>query len=121
SESRWSRWPWAIPIGVVLFVVIFLPTEELVLRFADFAATEDVSKDMRAGIWRDTLLMTSGYKWTGCGLGAYQQCMYAYKTVAPVNTLDFAHNDYLQILAELGIVGSAFVAMLASWILWRLL
>lgn len=120
-ESRWSRWRWAIPAGVLAFILALLPTQELVLRFADLAATEEVGKDTRVEIWQDTLLMTSDYKWAGCGLGAYEQCLYRYKTTAPVNTVDFAHNDYLQIFAELGVIGSALVAGLAGWILWRLL
>jgi O-antigen ligase len=77
------------------------------------------STDNRMDIWRDTLRMTPSYKWIGCGLGAYERGMYLYKTVAPTNTLDFAHNDYLQVFAELGAVGSALAGCLLAWILWR--
>ena len=120
-EFPWKRWRWAIPVGVLPFIFVLLPTQELVARFADLAATEEVSKDTRVRIWQETLHATSDYRWAGCGIGAYEQWLYQYKTAAPVNTVDFAHNDYLQIFAELGVIGTGLVAVLVGWILWRLL
>ena len=119
TESRWMRgFRLSIPVAVPLFVLVFLPTRELLARFADMSATEDVSKDTRMEIWQDTLQSVAAYKWTGSGLGAYERGLYRYKTVAPTQTVDFAHNDYLQILAELGFVGAGLVAALGLWILW---
>jgi len=120
AASRWIRGlRWGIPLALPLFILVFLPTRELLLRFADMSATEDMSKDTRMEIWQDTLQLVSAHKWTGSGLGAYERGLYRYKTVAPTYTVDFAHNDYLQILAELGIVGAALVAALGLWILWQ--
>jgi O-antigen ligase len=115
------RWRWALLAAVLVCVLIFLPTRELASRFANMAATGQVSSEMRLGIWRDTLHMTSAYRWTGCGLGAYERGLYLFKKAAPVNTVDFAHNDYLQILAEMGIVGFVLVMLIAGTIAWRLL
>ncbi len=80
------------------------------------ASSQEVSRDDRVKIWRDTLRYTGDFKWTGSGLGAFEHGFFRYQTVAPVNTVDFAHNDYLQILAELGIPGSLLVGILAGWI-----
>lgn len=122
AASRWVRgFRWVLPLALPLFILLFLPTRELLLRFADMAATEDVTKDTRMEIWQNTAQSLSAYRWTGAGLGAYERGLYRYKTVAPTNTVDFVHNDYLQILAELGIIGAALVAALGLWILWRLL
>jgi O-antigen ligase len=38
-------------------------------------------------------------------MGAYESAFYRYKKVAPMGTVDYAHNDYLQYLAELGVFG----------------
>jgi putative inorganic carbon (HCO3(-)) transporter len=118
----WRRiWLWVMPVALPLLMVILLPTRALILRFADVASTQQVSQRDRIEIWRNTLQLISAYKWTGCGLGAFKQGFFQYQTVAPVNTVDFAHNDYLQIVAELGIPGSLLVAVLAGWIAARML
>jgi O-antigen ligase len=108
KAALWRRaMPAAIVAAVVLAGVVVLPSAALVSRFSDLAHTEDITADTRAQLWRDTVPLIKDYPWFGCGLGAYESCFYKYKTVAPMNTADFAHNDYLQVLAELGIVGFA--------------
>lgn len=110
-----SRWRWAIPLPIVAVVVIlafiYLPTDPLVWRFADLAKTEDISADTRAQIWRDTSGLIKAFPWFGCGLGAYESGLYQFKTAGPMNTVDYAHNDFLQILAETGIVGFLLSAL----------
>jgi O-antigen ligase len=119
-KTEWRvTWKWIIPFALPVAILLFLPTRELSLRLADITASMKVQTDNRADIWRDTLQMVPAYKWTGSGLGAYERAMYRYKTVAPTDTLDFAHNDHLQILAELGLIGGALAAGLLGWILWR--
>ena len=56
-----------------------------------------------------------------CGLGAYERGLYQFKTAAPTNTVDYAHNDYLQMAAELGIPGVLLLAALAVWVFGRTL
>jgi len=43
----------------------------------------------------------------GVGLGAYETIYPAYQTMSASLRVDYAHNDYLQILADTGIVGGA--------------
>jgi O-antigen ligase len=117
--SRRRRWLWLVPVAIPLYLLVCLPTRDLVLRFADLTATPEISKDTRIQIWSDTLGVVAAYPWTGCGLGAYEHGLYQFKTAAPTNTVDFAHNDYLQILAELGLPGMLLVAVLGGWILKR--
>jgi O-antigen ligase len=114
-------WRWVVPLALPLSILFLLPTRELVLRFANMASTQELSKDDRMGMWKDTLRFISAYKWTGSGLGAYEHGFYRYQTTAPVNTVDFAHNDYLQILAELGIPGAVIAGILAGCVVARIL
>jgi O-antigen ligase len=89
-------------VGILGF--IYLPTDPLIARFSDLAHTDDImTADVRAQIWRDTTRMFYAYPWFGCGWGAYQWTFLRFKTVAPMNTVDYAHNDYLQILVEAGV------------------
>jgi O-antigen ligase len=112
------RWLWLVPIAIPLSLIVALPNRELILRFADLTTTTpEISSEGRMQIWSDTLGVVKAYPWTGCGLGAYEHGLYQFKTAAPINTVDFAHNDYLQILAELGLPGMLLVAVLGGWIL----
>ena len=108
KASIWRKW---LPIAVVGIVVslgfIFLPTDALIGRFAELANTEHISADERAQIWRESVGLVKAFPVFGCGLGGYESAFLRFKTVAPMNTVDFAHNDYLQVLAEMGVAGFA--------------
>jgi len=108
KASIWRKW---LPIALVGLVIalgfIFLPTDALIGRFANLANTENINADTRAQIWRESVGLVKAFPIFGCGLGGYESAFSRFKTVAPMNTVDFAHNDYLQVLAEMGIVGFA--------------
>ena len=118
---RRRRWLWLVPIAVPLLILASLSSRELVLRFAELTATQGISSNARVQIWSDTLRVIAAYRWTGCGLGAFERGMFQFKTAAPTNTVDYAHNDYLQMAAELGIPGVLLLAALAWWVLSRTL
>jgi O-antigen ligase len=116
-----NAWRWTVALALPVSIMALLPTRELILRFADMASTQEVSRDDRVKIWRDTLRFAGTYKWTGSGLGTFEHGFFRYQNVAPANTVDFAHNDYLQVVAEVGIPGSLLVFALAGWIAARAL
>ena len=115
----WRKW---IPVAAVAIIVvlsfIFLPTDPLIARFSDLAKTESISADTRARIWADTVGLVKAYPIFGCGLGGYESAFMRYKTVAPMSTVDYAHNDYLQVMAEMGFVGFAIGITLALRVLY---
>jgi O-antigen ligase len=104
ERKGWKRW---LPIGSVIVLTvlafIFLPSDPLIARYAELAPADAISSDMRTGMWRDALGVVKAFPLFGCGLGAYESCFPRFQIVAPMNTIDFAHNDYLQYLAELGV------------------
>src|ERR1019366_6323663 len=103
--TRWSRWIPALLLTVaIVLTFVFLPTDALVSRFAELTKTE-IAADDRVQLWRDTMGLIKAYPLFGCGMGGYESCFLRYRTVAPMFTADYAHNDYLQVLAELGIFG----------------
>ena len=110
-------WRWLTSVALLGCLLVFLPTRGLIDRLAKLTTR---AEEERSEIWRDSLHLIAAYKWTGAGLGAYEYGLYRFKVTSPMETVDFAHNDYLQITAELGFVGAALAAALALWILWRL-
>ncbi|MFA6092246.1 MAG: tetratricopeptide repeat protein [Elusimicrobiota bacterium] len=66
-------------------------------------------------IWRDTLSLWRSHPWLGCGLGRFhvEFPSHASPTLLALwpeqkIIINFAHNEYLQILAETGVLGLAF-------------
>jgi O-antigen ligase len=86
-------------------------------RYASMVEPGYLEQD-RIPIWRDTWKMIGNHPWFGQGAGSFQWAFPAYETMEPDRPAVFAHNDYLQMLAECGVVGLG----LAVWLLisgWR--
>ena len=89
----------ATVLVVALLAFLLLPPVRLILRFAE------VNQDSRAPVWGETLALISAYPTFGCGLGGYESAFSKFKLSGPTLTQDYAHSDYLQYLAELGVIG----------------
>jgi O-antigen ligase len=101
-----KRWLLAVPAAGLL-LLIYLPPDQLVARFADLSTADKIASQDRLEVWRQTLSLAAAYPITGCGLGTYESAFMPFKRSAPLATDNYAHNDYLQYLAELGIPGLA--------------
>lgn len=99
--------------GAAAAAFVFLPPDPLVLRFATMAEFGGISKEERFEIWQETQDLIRAYPLFGCGLGAYESAFEKYQRVAPLYWVSHAHNDYLQLVAELGLVGMVPAAWLA--------
>jgi O-antigen ligase len=98
--------------ALVLAGFVFLPPDKLIARFAQLVLT-DPTGNGRAQLWAETISVIRAYPVFGCGLGGYETAFMKFKVLNPLVTDDFAHNDYLQLLAELGLAGFLIVAALA--------
>lgn len=74
---------------------------------------------VRPAIWRDSLHLIRDFPITGSGLGTFETALFRYKTAAPLYTVDYAHNDYLQFLAELGLTGLLMLAAIGVGTVWK--
>jgi O-antigen ligase len=59
----------------------------------------------RRDIWSATSQMIKDHPWLGVGLGAYQFAYTRYDRSSGLQRVEQAHNDYLQILADAGLIG----------------
>ena len=114
TGSRSRRW---VGVGIVAALVlagfVFLPPERLIQRFARFVSTDGLTGDGRTGLWAETIPLIKAYPVFGCGLGGYETAFSRFKISGILVTDDFVHNDYLQLLAELGLVGFVIGGALA--------
>lgn len=117
SRRRWVAA--GLLVAVVLGAFVFLPPDALILRFAQLASAGGLTANGRTELWSETIPLIRAYLPFGCGLGGYETAFYPFKKSGMLVTDDFAHNDYLQLLAELGVPGFLIVAAGAFWITRR--
>ena len=67
----------------------------------------------RGWVWRDTFAMIKANPILGVGLGAYETAFSAYTKSDGSLRVPQAHNDYLQVVADCGIIGGG----IALWFL----
>jgi putative inorganic carbon (hco3(-)) transporter len=56
--------------------------------------------------------MVRDYRWLGSGAGTFYSAFTPYKPAAVQANYDHAHNDYVELLTDLGVVGAGFLAAL---------
>ncbi len=59
----------------------------------------------RTNIWSATARMIEDHPWLGVGMGAYQFAYTRYDPSSGAQRVEQSHNDYLQIVADAGVVG----------------
>lgn len=83
-----------------------------VLDELDKTFTQDGTiSDVRFQLWDDTTSVIKDFIYTGSGFGTYKDVYPSYKTIANNLIYDHAHNDYLELLTDGGIIGFC----LATW------
>ena len=101
----------------ILAGIIWIGPDKIVGRIANSGDKGETFYTNRGWIWRDTLSMIAANPILGVGLGAYETAYPIYSHSDGSLRVEFAHNDYLQILADGGILGGviavAFLVMVA--------
>ncbi|HZY18643.1 MAG TPA: O-antigen ligase family protein [Ramlibacter sp.] len=100
---------------------------ERAMRRGSSIGVSDPSIGLRLQLWQATLRMIADHPLAGVGAGAWEVQVPNYHADDVQLELDqFAHNEPLQLLAENGLVGAAFLLGLlayllrAAWTTWRL-
>ena len=87
-----------------------------------FAELHDAGLTGRLALWQDTLRVIADFPLTGTGLNTYGASMLFYKTTDPLYHYYAAHNEYLQLAADGGLLvtvpASVLLALFAREV-WR--
>ncbi len=116
SQQRRLGALWRVIAAAVLFVVmvvgamLFTGSDELVQNLSQLQketqtetpASERFSRHL---IWRATAQMIQDHPLLGVGLGAYPLAYTRYDPSSGMQRVEQSHNDYLQIVADAGLVG----------------
>jgi O-antigen ligase len=100
------------------FLAIWLGLGWTVERFAH-STPGDLSRDRRVSIYRDTWKIVRDHPWTGTGLGTLETVFPRYESYYDGLVVDHAHNDYLELLADTGLIGGVCVLGFVALLAWR--
>ena len=96
--------------GIFLFYLNF-GMEQIVQRIDDSFTAEGNLKFDRIATWTDTFAIIKTFWLTGSGFGTFVDVFPLYKTIPNNFIYDHAHNDYLELLSNGGVIGF----LLAGW------
>lgn len=105
--------------ALLLVATQYTNMSALAFRLGD-ALPGDV--DGRVAIWRETWPMARDFLGVGVGVGAFERGMLVYQQSPRLLFFNHAHNEYLQVLAEGGLlvaVPTAATVVVGAWLAWR--
>jgi len=108
-------------------ILLFFSSIIVVSFFASPAADNlglDLWQDSgfsRISIWKETILGVSDHWLLGTGLGTYESVIPVYEDGSSVTSVFTAkaHNDFLQVWLEGGLIGLLILNWSIAWLLWR--
>jgi len=95
--------------GLLAGGALWIGMENVFARYEELLKQDEMLSAGRLDLSRDTLKMIAANPW-GIGAGKYQDTFRRYQTFNTESLFDHAHNDYLEITAEWGI--------LAGFVFW---
>ncbi len=114
AHSRRLLRKWAVVVLVLVIVAVgiavLLGYDLIVARLQTLKELESESSfQYRHTVWKDTLSLFRDFPILGSGLGTFVHIFPRYKTSLAELRFTHTENDYLQMLAETGIIGSLLV------------
>jgi O-antigen ligase len=103
---------------VAALLAIWLGIGWTIQRF-EHSTPGDISNDRRVSIFKDTLKMIRDHPIAGTGLGTFETVYPRYESFYDGLLIDHAHDDYLELLADSGLIGGICMAVFIALFLWR--
>lgn len=110
---------WAV-VGIVCCILVTVSWFGWGTIVAEFNRGVDASgslQDSRFTLWKDTLQLIENFAIFGGGFGTFVDSYPSYSTIPSDYLFDHAHNDYLELLTDGGIIGFG----LAAWFVMAVL
>ncbi len=104
------------PLIIICILCIFISLnwfgwDQVINRFSLLSDSTQVARDGRLQFWKDSKNIIKDFPLTGAGMGCFSHIYPPYKSLKDGIKLQHAHNDYLQLLVEGGIIGFSIITM----------
>jgi O-antigen ligase len=113
-SARKLGWVIIALLGLTVIAMMYANLSALLERIS---ATVPSNLGGRLTVWRETWPMVRDFRLTGIGVGAFERGMLVYQQSTRLIFFNHAHNEYLQVLVEGGLLLAvpAGMAILAGW------
>jgi O-antigen ligase len=120
KSKNYGQFALKISLAVLLFATIiggtiFVGGESSLTRIAETATSKDITTN-RVHIWSVTLEIIKNNLPFGAGIGAYGVSYTKFDNSNGLERVEQAHNDYLQVLSDMGVVGLLIGAFFVFWL-----
>lgn len=102
-------------IFMTLCYVFFISFYPILRRFVETIG----EAPSRTLIWKDSLRIFWDFPLFGTGIDTFRDIYPSYKSLEIASRINFAHNDYIQLLVETGIIGFVLI-MISTFVLIKL-
>jgi O-antigen ligase len=112
-----QKFKWVAGAGIfagAFLLFVFLPPDAFFERFTNASEQEIATLGGRITHAEGALPLVNKYAAFGCGLGGFESAFFSIKHIFPRQAVKFVHNDWLQGLVELGVLGFGIVAILIA-------
>ncbi len=113
-----NGWRLGILAGLLVLVLAIFIIASPASMLTRLVATATPDAEARTYIWRNLVPLTRDFRWFGAGLMGFDPTFLKYQKVLTAARIDFAHNDFLQYLIELGVVGFLILMSSLGGVIW---
>ena len=121
ERQRWIKNFLKVSFLIMTFIVLNIGIGSIIERFA----LDDLLHEGRPVVWGKVVRIIGDYPLVGTGLGTFGSIYPAYEDSGRSVRYSHAHNDYLEYLSELGVVGMVLLIgglayiVITSFLIWR--
>ncbi len=114
AQLKTKKKAWMLGLAVFVLIAVgyglWIGLNPVVSRFMAFkGGVNYLEAEGRLSFWQSSLGLIRQHPVFGIGLGAFQWAFSHFQTTFLTYTVDHAHNDYVEIIAETGILGAALL------------
>ncbi len=117
-------WNWRkllLPVFFLLMIGTVICQPPIRARFSSLLAiSEDTSAQMREKMWRGTWNLIKENPVMGQGAGSFIYSFPRHRPAGLYRLTNYAHNEYLQVVAEFGVIGLVITSCIAVFVLIRM-